>query len=30
MIMEICRTFDQIFKDRLDGMYVPFPMLFSL
>lgn len=22
MIMEICRTFDQIFKEHLDGVYV--------
>ena len=22
MIMEICRSFDQIFKEHLDGMYV--------
>jgi len=24
MIMEICRSFDQTFKDHLDGMYVLF------
>lgn len=28
MIMEICRAFDQNFKEHLDGVYVYVPLVF--